>query len=105
MLVLEARKNSRSRGRPDEDCHEAASVMRDAAWLLYFPASIIVALLLSRRWPGPMRRASRCLAAANGLALLCIIATGWMHRAGLVRATHKWVSHGLFILDWSIIPP
>jgi hypothetical protein len=51
-----------------------------------------------------MRRVSRCLAVANGLALLCIIATGWLPRTAPIVATHRWLPHGLFILDWSAIP-
>ncbi len=51
-----------------------------------------------------MRRASRYLAAVNGLALLCVIATGWLHHAGSVAALHRWLPHGLLILDWTAIP-
>lgn len=78
--------------------------MSDAGRILYFPLIIAAAVVLSRRWRGPMRRASRCLAAVNGLALLCIIATGWVHRAGPVAAVHRWLPHALMILDWSVIP-
>jgi hypothetical protein len=78
--------------------------MGNAARLLYPPMVIMAAVLLSRRWPRPMQRASRCLAALNGLALLCIFATGWLYRAGPVATVHRWLPHGLFMLDWSAIP-
>jgi hypothetical protein len=78
--------------------------MNDATRLLYPPTIIAAAVILSRRWPRPMRRVSRSLAAVNGLALISIIATGWLHRAGPVASAHRWLSHGLFILDWSAVP-
>jgi hypothetical protein len=78
--------------------------MRDLARFLYVPVMIIVAVMSSRRWPGAMREVSRGLAAANGLVILCIMATGWIHSAGPAGAIHRWLPHGLFIVDWSAIP-
>ncbi len=78
--------------------------MNVVAQLLYPPTVITAAVLLSRRWPRPMRLTSRSLAAVNGLVLLIIIATGWLHRAGPVAMAHRWLPHALFILDWSAVP-
>jgi hypothetical protein len=78
--------------------------MNSVARTLYFPVMIAAAVILSRRWPAPMRRASRCLAAANALALLCIIATGWAHHPELVAEIHRWFPHVLIIVDWIAIP-
>jgi hypothetical protein len=81
--------------------------MNDAARLWYPPMIIAAAVILSRRWPRAMRRLSRCLAAVNGLALISIIATGWLHSAGPVASApsaHSCLSHGLFVLDWSAVP-
>ncbi len=103
-IRLEAGIDSRLDGQRGEHGYEEASAMSDTARILCFPLLIIGAVLVSRRWPRAMRRASRCLAVASGFALLCIIATGWLHRPASVAATHKWMSHGLMILDWNAIP-
>ena len=73
--------------------------MRRRVRFLWFPVIIMVAFLLSRRLHDPMRRASRFLAVVNGFALLCIIATGWLPQTAPVAAIHRWLPHGLFILD------
>jgi hypothetical protein len=78
--------------------------MSNTVRFLWFPAVIMAAVLLSRRWPDAMRRDSRLLAAINGVALLCIIATGWLPRIAPVGAIHRWLPHGLFIVDWTAIP-
>jgi hypothetical protein len=78
--------------------------MNDTARVLCFPAIIAAGVVLCRRWPGLMRRASRCLAVVNGLAVLVIIAAGWGLRPGHFAAAHRWLAHGLFVLDWSAIP-
>jgi amino acid transporter len=78
--------------------------MNDSAQIVCFPVIIIAGIFLSRKWPRPMRWASRCLAVANGLALLCIVATGWLDRAALFIAIHGPLAHGLLVLDWNAIP-
>jgi hypothetical protein len=64
----------------------------------------IAAALSALRWPGIMRRVSRGLAVATGIALSFIIATGWIHRPGLMNEMHRWSCHGLLIVAWSAIP-
>src|ERR1700722_11581017 len=71
---------------------------------LWFPAVIMVATFLSRRWPDAMQQDSRLFAVINGVALLCIIATGCLPRKTPLVAIHRWLPHGLFILDWTLIP-
>ena len=71
---------------------------------LWFPAVIVATVLLSRRWPEAMRRDSRLLAAINGVAVLCLIATGLLPRIAPVAAIHRWLPHGLLIVDWTAIP-
>src|SRR5271166_5789950 len=71
---------------------------------LSFPVIAVAACLLARMWPNRMRRASRGLALVNGLALLFIMATGWIYRAGPAAQVHRWLPHGLLIADWSAIP-
>ena len=56
--------------------------MGDAVRLLSFPVAIASGTLLGWRWPDVMRRIARSLAAATGVALLCIIATGWARNQG-----------------------
>jgi hypothetical protein len=77
--------------------------MSNVARFLWPPLIIMVAALLSRRWPDAMRRGSHLFAAINGVALLCIIATGWLPRTVPVAAIHRWLPHGLLILDWIVI--
>jgi len=71
---------------------------------LSFPVIAVAACLLARRWPNRMRRASRGLALVNGLALLFIMATGWIYCAGPTAQVHRWLPHGLLIVDWCAIP-
>jgi hypothetical protein len=78
--------------------------MSDGAGIVCFPVIILAAVLSARRWPRSMRWASRCLAVANGLVLLSIIATGWIQRPATVVAAHRWLPHVLFVFDWSAIP-
>ena len=78
--------------------------MSNTVRFLWFPAVVVAAVFLSRRWPEAMRRDSRLLAAINGVALLCIIATGWLPRIEPIAAIHRWLPHGLFIVDWTAIP-
>ena len=67
-------------------------------------AVVAVAVLLALRWPEAMRRVSRGLAGVAGVALLGVIATGWIHHPRIVVVTHKWSAHGLFILYWNAAP-
>ena len=83
---------------------QVASSMRDAYGVLSIPVILVTAVLLTRRWPGVMRRVSRCLAAVTVAALVCVIVTGWRHRPDLTGAIHWWVSHGVMILAWNAIP-
>ena len=78
----------------------------DAARVAWLPIMITAGALLSQRWPGIMRRISRCLAAVTGGTLLFVIAAGLAYRQGPVATTHRWLPHGLFIfiMAWSAIP-
>jgi hypothetical protein len=88
-----------------KDCRWGLSIVIAAVWTACFPMIVAAAaLLLSRRWPGAMSRASRCLAVASGDVLLGIMAAGWGHRPGPVAATHRWLPHALVILDFYAIP-
>src|SRR4051812_36768459 len=79
-------------------------MMRAAVQLLYHLSVMVAAVLLTRRWPLPMRRVSRHVGATHLLAILCIITTGCLYRPGLVATVHRWLPHGLLIMYWQVVP-
>lgn len=92
-------------GRRAEFCRQAASIMNNAVWFACIPIIVVAAAVaLTWGWPGAMRTVSRCLAVASSIALLGIMATGWLHRPGLIAQTHRWLPHALIILDFNAIP-
>jgi hypothetical protein len=78
--------------------------MDDAARMASFPVTIAVGMLLGWRRPELLRRVARAFAAVTGIALGCIIATGWGHDQELASSIHRWLSHSLFILTWNTVP-
>jgi hypothetical protein len=78
--------------------------MGGALAVLWFPAIIAAAGLLSWRWPTAMRRLSLGLACTVGATLLCIAVSGLAHDSRPAATVHLWLSHGLLILAWNAIP-
>jgi hypothetical protein len=79
--------------------------MSKAVGFLWLPVLVAAALILSRRWPIGMRRASRGLAISVGLAVVCVVITGLAHGSNVAATIHRWLSHGLLVWAWSVILP
>ena len=78
--------------------------MNDAMPLVWFPITVAVGWLLSRKWPKAARRFARSLSALIATILVTLVATGLMRSTGFSASVHKWSGHGLVIFAWNSVP-